>query len=116
MMDYSKSTTLFLLILHDTSYNMGYITAKIFDYMALRKPILGIGKKNSIADNVLKQTKSGELFEENEIKKISKFIESKFELWIKNRSLLLGSNLELMKYSTQKNVEKLSHIFNQVSQ
>lgn len=115
MMEFSKSACIFLLILHQTSYTLSYMTAKIFDYLALRKPILAIGKKKSTVERVLKETQSGTLFENNEINEITEFLISYYTEWQKNKFLLLDENENLMKYSTQSNVEKLAGIFNKLS-
>jgi len=109
---FSKSASLFLLVIHETVYTVGYMTAKIYDYLSLRKPILAIGEKKSILEKILEQTKSGALFEKNETREMSEFIKKNFEQWEKNKYVLLAGNDHLMQYSTKDNVKELALIFN----
>ena len=111
LMQFAGKASLLLLIFHETSYSLGYMTAKIFDYLALRKPILAIGKKNSIGEKVLKETESGELFEANETQSIKDFVLKTFYTWKEKKSILLESNKNLNLYQTQHNVELLTKLF-----
>jgi len=111
LMQFCRSAGLLLLVFHKTSYTLGYITAKMFDYLALRKPILAIGKKNSIGEKVLSETNSGKLFENEDITQISDYIQGTFSRWENGESLLLPDNESLKTYSTKQNVKKLVDIF-----
>lgn len=111
LMKYSKTADLLLLIFHQTSYTLGYMTAKIFDYLALRKPILAIGLKGAIGEKVLKETESGRLFDYGEPQEIAKYIEKHFNLWKQKPDAQLEANDALLTYSTRENVKKLVSIF-----
>ena len=115
LMTFLKSASLFLLLIHETEYTVGYLPVKIYDYLSLRKPILAIGEKNSIADQVLQKTESGSLFEKNELQNIADFIKKHFEQWQKDKSVLLAVNDNLMQYSTKQNVKELATIFNKLT-
>lgn len=111
MMEYSQQASLLLLIFHETSYTQGYITAKMFDYLALRKPVLAIGTKNSIGEKVLNETESGALFEKTETTEMCRWMEKQFAQWKKEDALLLEPNSTLETYSTDYNVKKLITLF-----
>ena len=115
LMTFLKSASLFLLLIHETEYTVGYLPVKIYDYLSLRKPILAIGERNSIADQVLQKTESGSLFEKNELQNIADFIKKHFEQWQKDKSVLLAVNDNLMQYSTKQNVKELATIFNKLT-
>ncbi len=108
---YCKTASLLLLIFHKTSYSADYITAKMFDYLALRKPILAIGLKNSIGEKVLDETVSGKLFCETETGEIASYIKAKYTEWQKGDPLLLPSNKQLEYYSSAANVDRLIKLF-----
>ena len=115
MMEYVKKASMLLLIFHKTSYTTSYMTAKIFDYLALRKPILALGQPQSAGQDVLHQTGSGQLFAYNDIENISKYIGEIFEQWTKKHYVLLDSNKTLDKYKTIENVKKFTNLFEEVS-
>ena len=116
MMNYVKKAGMLLLIFHKTSYTKSYMTAKIFDYLALRKPILGLGQVQSTGQDVLDETGSGKLFAYGDIENISKYIAEEFEQWRKKHYVLLDPNKALDKYSTVENVKKLATIFEEVTE
>ncbi len=111
MMRKARSASLLFDINAPTAYDEGVITAKIFDYLSLRKPILAIGTKNSAMDHILLETESGRVFNPDEIDQISAYIKSIFTEWYKNKYMLLGENKFLKKYNVKNNVQKLVELF-----
>jgi len=116
LMMFCSDASLMLLIFHQTSYTLGYITAKMFDYLALRRPILAIGLKGGIGEQILVETESGQLFNYQDLNKIQGYIESIFNKWKENGSTHIETNLALNQYSTRENVRKLAKIFEEVTQ
>jgi hypothetical protein len=110
-MEFSRSASLLLFIVHETSYSKDYIPVKIFDYLSLRKPILALGNGKSKIEQILVETGSGELIEKHDIKGISNFIKKKYSEWEANKYVLLPENQSLKKYKTKNNVEKLVLLF-----
>ncbi len=116
LMDFCNSASLLLLIFHQTSYSANYITAKLFDYLALRKPILAIGFKDSIGEKILTETESGALFGYDQTRETSEFIIQYFTKWKEGDSLLLPPNDKLKEYSTEDNVARLISFFESMDQ
>jgi glycosyltransferase involved in cell wall biosynthesis len=114
LMEYSKSASMLFKPYIKCSYIKGSIGAKLFDYLAIRKPIIAIGEKGSVADRILTETGSGKLFVYGDYQGISNFVQDKFKQWKTQNNTLLESNEELMKYSTKYNMKKLAEIFNNV--
>ena len=110
-MEFSRSASLLLFIVHETSYSKDYIPVKIFDYLSLRKPILALGNGKSKIEQILVETGSGELIEKHDIKGISNFIKKKYSEWEANKYVLLPENQILKKYETKDSVEKLVSLF-----
>jgi glycosyltransferase involved in cell wall biosynthesis len=99
-----------------SEYASANISTKMFDYLALRKPILTIGPRNSVSEMILKETDSGQIFDENEIKAMGEYISKYFVRWGNEGCVLLNNMPRLQKYSTKYSVEKLANLFNQVEE
>jgi len=115
MMEFGKTASLLLLINLEIEYGKGLITAKIFDYLSLRKPILAIAEKGGSLDELLDKTESGKVFAKHNIKDISAFIKTHMDLWLEKSVLLLQDNQNLDPYRTKNNVKKLTELFEQLS-
>lgn len=111
MMEFSRSASLLLFIVHETSYSEYYIPVKMYDYLSLRKPILALGNRKSKIEQILTETDSGELIEKKDTKGISTFIKKKYSEWKANKYILLPENQSLKKYETKFNAEKLISLF-----
>jgi glycosyltransferase involved in cell wall biosynthesis len=99
-----------------SEYASANIGTKMFDYLSLRKPILTIGPRNSVSEMILKETESGQIFDETEIKAMGEYISKYFALWEKEGTILLNNMSRLQKYSTKHSVKKLANLFNQVDE
>ena len=112
MMTYARAASLLLLIFHQTSYTRDYVTAKLFDYLALRKPILALGLKGSIGEHILTETASGCLFDYGDTAGIANYIRQQYESWLLTGSLLLPDHPALERYTTRHNVIQLDKLLN----
>lgn len=115
MMEHGKSASLLLLINLSTVYGKGLITAKIFDYLALRKPILAIADKGGSLEGLLKQTASGKVFTSNEVEHISTYIGNYIKEWQEKSIIYLEDDRKLDPYRTKSNVQKLTQLFNHLA-
>ncbi len=106
----SSASMLFLPRLN-SSYSKSLISAKLFDYLALRRPVLAIADRGSDIENILRHTKSGRSFLSNEIKEISTYISNTMDITETQKVIPLKNN-ELKQYSSHENVYTLVKIFN----
>ncbi|SIQ75040.1 glycosyltransferase family 4 protein [Maribacter ulvicola] len=60
---YQKASQVLLLVEIDSVDTIGIIPGKLFEYMAAARPILGVGPKNWEVANIVKETKTGQVFE-----------------------------------------------------
>lgn len=58
-----RSSQVLLLVEIDADETKGIIPGKLFEYMAARRPILGIGPENWEAGELIRETQTGEVFE-----------------------------------------------------
>lgn len=110
MIKEARSASLLYLPRLNSSYSKCLISAKIFDYLALKKPILAISDKDSDISTILKNCGCGKSFENNEISKIQKYIEDLIE----NPSSISINATKLETYSFKNNISVLSDNFNQL--
>jgi len=106
-----KASLLIITYLKGIEYSKGTISAKFFDYLSLRKPILAVGEKEGIADLALQQTGAGKLFEYSNIKGITNFIKKYFSIWETKKVTLNKTDSGYDRYLTAKNVCKLCKKF-----
>jgi glycosyltransferase involved in cell wall biosynthesis len=103
------STSLLLLILSGYKDAEGYLTGKIFEYIATGLPILGIGPENGDAAELLQATKAGIMFDPSNIKGIKNYILDKFNIW-KNSGVSNQFNSNLSMYSRKELTARLVEI------
>jgi hypothetical protein len=65
---------LLLLIIPSIAGNKGIVTGKIFEYIASRRPVLGIGPTDGDAAEVLSGTQRGRMFDYHDVGGIQDFI------------------------------------------
>lgn len=77
----------------------GGIPAKVYEYLAARKPILYIGKKGGFVADILAETESGESFSTDSTA-IYKYLRECYNNWLSG-SGVLPDNKAIEKYSRQ---------------
>ncbi|MBU0559464.1 MAG: glycosyltransferase family 4 protein [Bacteroidetes bacterium] len=105
------NSDMLLLVIPDTPKNEGILTGKLFEYLASRKPILGIGPKHGEAAEILTTTGCGEMFDFNE--DLLPFILNEIEQ--KNKSVKRNFiDSEIEKFSRKNLAQNLTNIFEEL--
>jgi len=86
-----------LLPLNNTPNAPGITTGKIFEYLAIKRPILCIGPSNGDCARILNETNSGKVADFGDKMKIKSILENYYELY-KNKDLFVESK-GLQKFS-----------------
>jgi glycosyltransferase involved in cell wall biosynthesis len=108
VIDIMLNSNMLLLIIPDTPNNKGILTGKIFEYMASRNFILGIGPTDGDAAKILLHTKSGQMFDyTNELTDV---ITTQFEYWKTNVKHEIDET-ELKKYTREGLTKQLVEVF-----
>ena len=63
-----------LLFIPDAEKNEGIIPGKLFEYLAVGKPVIAFGPQNSDVATILKETNSGRLFTKSESEKAGEYM------------------------------------------
>ena len=81
----------------NNSGHEGGIPAKVYEYLAARKPIIYIGKTDGHVASILKETSSGDSFDQN-VQEIHNSIAKRYQNWL-NGEAVLKPNKKIEKYS-----------------
>jgi len=84
VMDVASSSTILLLSLNNTPNVQGIIPGKIFEYIALKKPVVCIGPENGDSAKIIKETASGWVAGFDDREKMSELLEDLYERYRKN--------------------------------
>ncbi len=102
------SSTLLFYIFPKTKNDKG-IAGKLFEYLAVRKTIIGIAPKDGDSAKIINECKAGRVFERDEEKVLLKYFSELIDLWKINGHLWIENN-EFEKYSRQKLSKKISEL------
>lgn len=102
-----KQASVLLLLIWRDKFAKGVITAKVFEYLAARRPILALGFKGGDLEDILKETESGIIL--NDPGEIKGLLLKWLEMFFKKKDYNLGFNLnkeKVSKYSSKNMGEK----------
>ncbi len=104
---------LILPLRREPEYSKVY-PGKIFEYLAARRPVLGIGQEDGAAADLLKECEAGEMFGWDRTDEIEQFINLEWLRRCNGESRTLNSNID--RYSRRMLTEELTGIFERVAE
>jgi len=109
-------TTVLLLLSWNDPMEKGVYTGKIFEYLGARRPVLSIGLKGSVIDELLLGTGSGIVATEvSEIKEILSTWLHEFKLHGELRSYYNPKQDVIKQYTQREQTKKMAAVFNEVA-
>ncbi|WP_405415569.1 glycosyltransferase family 4 protein [Maribacter sp. Asnod1-A12] len=102
---YQKSSQVLLLVEIDSVDTIGIIPGKLFEYMAAKRPILGIGPKNWEVAGIVKETKTGQMFDYSDDIELKNVLLSWFQQFQKGELQITSGSIK--KYSRRELTRKL---------
>ncbi len=106
-----EASTLLLLLINNTSNQMGIIPGKLYEYLAATRPILCIGTKEGDTAAIIQETQSGEVIDFNDTATLEKVLLAYFSEYITNNNIeYKGVNIE--KYSRKELALKYAELLN----
>jgi glycosyltransferase involved in cell wall biosynthesis len=109
------SSSLLLMIIPETPDNKGVVTSKLFDYLAVRVPILSYGPTDGDAAGVIETARAGKNFMYNDADNSAEFILHTFNNW-KQNEVITDMNHEYIRSFSRKNLTRqLAEIFDRHS-
>ena len=101
-----------LLVIDDIPNNKGFLTGKIFEYFACKKPIFAVGPIEGNANEILKETDSGKMVDYKDTETAYSLIKDLYIDW-KNKSSKYTFRVE--SYSRKNLTKQLSKILEEAS-
>ena len=90
----AASCNIFLLVIPKIESNKGILTGKMFEYLALKRPILGIGPVDGDAAAVLNETNAGKMFNYRDVEGVNRFIQTNLNLFRIQETKSFSSKIE----------------------
>ena len=103
-----QSASVLLLPLRDEPEYAKALPGKIFEYMASRRPVLGIGQEGGAAARLLSETGSGVMYGWDKLGPVAEYIDAAWEKHLEGREEPLPGDVS--QYSRRALTEKLSKV------
>jgi glycosyltransferase involved in cell wall biosynthesis len=108
-----QSSQVLLLLINRTANAKGILTGKFFEYLASKRPVLGVGPLDGDAAGVLKETRTGLMVDFDDFAAAKKAILDYYELYQKNQLILETGSVN--HYSRRNLTRELSVLLNQMT-
>jgi len=108
----AAESSVLLLPINNTPNAMGILTGKLFDYIALKIPILCIGPTNGDASNIINKTNAGFCVDFDDDKNTEKILMDLFDKH--NNNTAISPNNNIYEFSRNELTKKLVNILNSV--
>ena len=105
-----KCADLLLLPLRKEPEYRATLPGKLFEYLAAKKPVLGIGQRDGAMAKILEETGAGEVYDWEEKKEIKKYIDKAWCLFKEGRFEINPNGLE--KYSRKNTTKQMVELMN----
>jgi hypothetical protein len=109
----AKGSSLLLLLLNKAKNAKGRLPGKLYEYMRLRRPVLILGLKNSDAEQIIRETVSGESFEYDDAGKIRDYILDSYKKFKNNQ--LSQTTGDISFYSVENQTRRLAEYLSEIS-
>ena len=103
---------LILPLRQDEEYRKAY-PGKIFEYLAARRPVLGIGQEDSVSAELLRSTGAGDMYDWDKDYSIRKFVDREWDRFLAGDGAPVGSDISA--YSREALTAKLVDLLNGLS-
>ena len=101
-----KRAALLFFVVPDTSYGKGILTSKLFEYMGVERPILGIGPEDGDAAEIIRQTRVGRMINNGHHDKMFAFLD-----FLTKGEEVLFPDRALNLYTREQLTKSLAEIF-----
>ncbi|MDX9790002.1 MAG: glycosyltransferase [Candidatus Kapaibacterium sp.] len=97
---------LLLLVVDESKESKEIVPGKVYEYIGVKKPILGIGPEDGAVGRLLSETNTGLMAHQSNVQKISALFEKFYKAWEKN-TVLISSNTEKISAYERRNAAKM---------
>lgn len=107
-----RQASVLILPIREEPETKAILPGKLFEYLAARKPIVGVGTGEGAMANILQETKAGRIFDWNDSDGISRYIDSLWDAFKDGNSLVMNADIE--KYSRRMTTKKMVELFENI--
>jgi glycosyltransferase involved in cell wall biosynthesis len=108
ILEYYREVSVSLLILTGYKEPESYLPGKIFEYIRVGAPVLGVGPVDGDAAAVLKLAQSGIMIENENSTRIIEFVEEQLQRWLINQ--INQSQSDILKFSRYELTNELTRL------
>jgi glycosyltransferase involved in cell wall biosynthesis len=102
-----------LLALNNTPNNAGVLSGKLFEYLAAKRPIFGIGLPNADAAAILKETQAGTMVDFDDYEGTKHQILELYKKYKSNHLMIQSNSID--KYSRENCAKDYASLLNEIS-
>ena len=102
-----------LLPLNNTPNNAGVLSGKLFEYLAAKRPIFGIGLPNADAAAILKETQAGTMHDFDDYEGMKKQVLILYNQYKTNQLVIQSSSID--KYSRENCASAYAKLLNEIT-
>lgn len=103
-----------LLLIHPTNGRKGVFTGKLFEYLAVMKPIIALIDENDVASKLIKKVNAGYVADNDDIKKIESILLLAYKEWKSLESREFKKDI-ILKHHRREQVKRLEELIEEVS-
>jgi len=108
---FMRESSCLLLLIPDVPGNEGILTGKLFEYLASRRPIIGMGPAGGSAASIIEECEAGRMFDRGDTEKAVEYLKGIMERWKTNPEFQNQSE-SYQKYSRRNLTRELGSIIN----
>jgi len=109
---FQKSSQILLLSLMNDTKTKSVVTGKLFEYLKVNRPIIGIGFKDGDAAALLQHTGAGEMFDFENYTSLKEKMTSYYQVYKQDGIQINTNQIIVNQYSRETLTEKLSNMMN----
>lgn len=107
------NATLLILPLRQEPEYKATLPGKLFEYLASRRPILGIGQKDGAMAEILNETEAGKTYDWDEYEHIKDFIQRNWKAFSENKDI--STTKDIRKYSRKSTAVQMAELLNKIT-
>ena len=105
-----RTASLLILPIREEPETKAILPGKLFEYLAARRPVLGVGTSEGAMATVLQETGAGRIFDWEDAESIVRFIDSLWNDFLTGKGADMNADIE--KYSRRMTTKKMVEVFN----
>ena len=110
---FMQESTILLLLIPEVPNNYGILTGKLFEYLASRRPVIGLGPVGGEASAILNECEAGKMFSRNDSECLYSYLKLLILKWQQENDFVV-TNEKYFKYSRKTLAKNLASIILEV--